>query len=712
MSYILEAAPKSDSYLNSPENPIYIGGEKGKPGEVICVRGVYVTVPKPPFQRSISNWNRKVENQYWERTDFSGFEDMSKEEQEIFLDEEFDKIENGYWFYNDGEPTYLTGQHYYYLNYIKLDIGYPEFRYRDLFFFYFWEASVRHPKSYGVTMTKPRRMGASWIAVGILLRDVTRMREALGGILSKTGLDAKKFFTRKLVRAYRDLPSFLRPENASGTNPKSSLDFTETSIRSKETLKNKKSNTTTTLNSYIEWRNTSENSFDSEKVYRLVYDEIGKIEERIDLNDQLDTILRCMYDNGEIIGKCFAPSTINRMERGGGQYKEVYYASKFSETIEEATPTGLWAYFVPAYDGLGGFIDKYGKSIIEVKKGQRYYDRFNKPIVEGSLNYLKTKRKLAAKKGPSALIEEKRKMPFNELEAFYFQQDDGVLDAGRIQMQIDHNESMLRLPVQRGDFHWADEPFGKVRFEPSENGKFLVSWMPPPQMQNRWLFKGNKKVPANQHMVRGGADPFAVDVALYGGSKGGFHLKTTALAADGVPVLTTILEYVFRPPLARIFSEDVLKACIFYGASLLCESNIKNLIDYFEENGFTYYLIDRPSFTYGKNASRSLKKEKGIPTATQNVIMHHLEMLNIGILEEIGENESGKMGEFPFMKTLSQLQQYNLANRSALDSVVSWGYANVAVHLGLNEIKERNKSSVPLLNTYKRGGKFYYRRYQ
>ena len=670
---------------------------------------MYVELPKAPYKRSIANWNRKPVSQYWERYDYIDIEEKTKEYQEKWLDDEFDRIENGYWYYNFGEQIYLTGQHYYYLNYIKLDIGYPEFRYRDLFFFYFWEAAKNHNTCYGITMTKPRRMGASWMAVGILLRDVTGMREALGGILSKTGLDAKNFFKRKLVKAYRDLPLFLRPENASGTNPATSLDFTEISKRSHKSARSKEIGSKHTLNSFIEWRNTSENSFDSEKLYRLVYDEIGKIEERIDLNDQLDTILRCMYDNGNIIGKAFCPSTVNRMERGGGQFKEVYYASKFDEAEGETTPSGLWAYFVPAYDGLGGYIDQYGRSITEVKKGEKYFDRHGKQIKEGSISYLKRRRRLAAKKGPTALIEEKRKMPFTEKEAFYFAAEDAVLDTGRIQQQIDHNETLIHKGTVRGNFEWTDGFGSPVRWVPQQNGKFLVSDLLP-HIANGVTFKNGQKYPKNQHLIRGGADPFYKDVTLEGGSKGGFHLKTTKVGGDGVPKLKTILEYCHRPPLAKIFCEDVLKACLYYGASVLCESNIRNLIDFFEENGYRHFLINRPKNTYGKNATKNTRKEKGIPTASKDVIMKHLEELNLGVLEEIGELKDG-MGDFPFETTLNQLLQYNIENRTVLDTVVSWGYANLAVHMPLKEVAEQKKTAEPMVKTYKRGGRSYYRRY-
>jgi hypothetical protein len=571
---------------------------------------------------------------------------------------------------------------------------------------YHWEAAKIHNKCYGTTIVKGRRHGASWMAVGILLRDITQMKDALGGIMSKTGTDAKKFFKRKLVKAFRSLPKFLKPKTSSGDNPSTSLDFTIMSIRSKDSAKHKIEEDEV-LDSYIEWRNTAENSFDSEKLYRFVYDEIGKVEERVDLVDQLDTILRTQFDNDMVIGKTFAPSTVNRMDKGGGQFKEVYYATAFEDAEDGETPNGLWGYFIPAYDGYSGTIDRFGRSITVVKKGEKYYTRFGKQITEGSIAKLERKRRLAKKKGESSYIEECRKMPFKVEEAFYFSDQEAVLDQRTLLAQMNHEESKVVPGARRGDMIWTDGPFSKVKFQINPNGAFLVKWVPPPNMQNKWLFKNGKKFPANQHMIRGGADPYAVDTALYGGSKGAFHLRTTRMAEGDVPKTQTILEYNHRPKLARIFTDDILKACVFYGASLLPEANIKNIKDYFENNGYGHYLIDRPKSTYGKTATRSTQKDKGIPTATKDVIMSHLEYCRIGIMEEMGETEEEGMRDFPFTDTIYQLQQYNLDNRTVLDLVISYGYAVWACNLPLKDVKHREASGVPLVKNYakKSGGR-------
>jgi len=45
-----------------------------------------------------------------------------------YIEAEFDRRELGFWFYNNGKPTYMTGSHYVYLQWTSIDVGYPDFR--------------------------------------------------------------------------------------------------------------------------------------------------------------------------------------------------------------------------------------------------------------------------------------------------------------------------------------------------------------------------------------------------------------------------------------------------------------------------------------------------------------------------------------------------------------------------------------------------------
>ena len=45
-----------------------------------------------------------------------------------YIDEEFKRREEGFWFFNQGKPNYITGLHYMYLQWSKIDVGPPDKR--------------------------------------------------------------------------------------------------------------------------------------------------------------------------------------------------------------------------------------------------------------------------------------------------------------------------------------------------------------------------------------------------------------------------------------------------------------------------------------------------------------------------------------------------------------------------------------------------------
>ena len=71
-----------------------------------------------------------------------------------------------FWFYNKSVATYLTGTHYMYLQWSKIDVGKPDFREANRLFFIFWEACKADVRCYGMCYLKNRRSGFSFMASG------------------------------------------------------------------------------------------------------------------------------------------------------------------------------------------------------------------------------------------------------------------------------------------------------------------------------------------------------------------------------------------------------------------------------------------------------------------------------------------------------------------------------------------------------------------
>lgn len=207
--------------------------------------------------------------------------------QEIaWIKREWDRRLNGYWLFINGKATYMDGWHYFYCGYWNLDIGLPEYRYRDYLFFHFARFCYTDTKlpdgtdmerrlCYGFNYPKHRREGATYKAECINYEIVSRTRSVHGGIQSMDGDSAKDAFLDKLVNPWQKLPFFFKPKYTGSTAPKSVLMFDEPSIN--VTTKGGLANVDIGLQSKITYATTAARGFyDGKKLIFYHDDETGK----------------------------------------------------------------------------------------------------------------------------------------------------------------------------------------------------------------------------------------------------------------------------------------------------------------------------------------------------------------------------------------------------------------------------------------------------
>ena len=267
---------------------IVVISKSGEIGDIININGLAIALPKEPkklFKRS-----DKKENQYWERQELpqdlarinSIFQwndrpPLFKNKWVDYIEEEFDRRELGFWFYNNGKPNYITGAHYMYLQWTSIDVGYPDFREANRIFFLYWEACKADNRCFGLDYLKIRRSGFSFMGSSECVNTGTLVRDSRVGILSKTGSDAKKMFTDKVVPIANRLPFFFKPIQDGMDKPKTELAFRVPASKiTKKNMYDDVDEELTGLDTTIDWKNTDDNSYDGEKLLLLVHDESGK----------------------------------------------------------------------------------------------------------------------------------------------------------------------------------------------------------------------------------------------------------------------------------------------------------------------------------------------------------------------------------------------------------------------------------------------------
>jgi hypothetical protein len=683
---------------------------EGRVGEIVEIYGLDIALPKKPPRSEILFHDRPKKMQMWQRQPMpeelqrirsmdEWFEKPSEFRKRFssFIEKEFERRRNGVWFYNNGVPTYITGRHYMLLQWSKIDIGYPYYLAFQREIFLHMAACEADPRCIGQLYTKCRRSGYTNICASVLVDEATQVKDKLLGIQSKTGKDSQEnIFMKKVVPIFKSYPFFFKPIQDGTTNPRMELAFREPSKRI--TKNNKTSRTGDALNTIINWKNTTNNAYDGEKLHMLYLDEAGKWEKPVDIREAWRIERTCLIVGRRIVGKALVGSTVNPMDKGGEEYKTLWEDSDPNErNANGRTKSGLYRLFIPAYDALEGFFDEYGNAVTEDPDGTvRGID--DEDIDVGSKTYLRNERD-SLKNDPSELNEVVRQFPFTEEEAFRDSIEGSLFNIGKIYQQIDWNNNLFPNPVVKGNFMWKQKD-KEVIFSPNPNGRFRVSWHPDAQDRNKVADQRGKRSPGNSHIGVGGVDSYDLDQTVDGrGSKGALHLYNKFNMH--APSNMFVLEYASRPDLASIFYEDVLMAAFYYGYPLLVENNKYGIVRYFESRGYDNYLLDRPEHL-SSVSSRSNVKTKGIPSNSQDVIQSHAHAIETYIHNHVGlKAETEEVGNMYFNRTLEDWIGYKITNRTKFDLTISSGLALLAAQKVKKDKVKSNFSEKKFFRKYK-----------
>jgi hypothetical protein len=661
----------------------------GTQGKSVELGGLLIILPAQPPKKQIAGHEKSKRLQLWERIDMpqelsriksmDEWAEMPREFREKFrpyIEEEFRRRREGFWFYNNGVATYITGRHYMMLQWTKMDIGYPSYLAFQRDIFLHLAACESDPRCIGQLYTKCRRSGYTNICSSVLVDEATQIKDKLLGIQSKTGKDAQEnIFMKKVVYMFRSYPFFFKPIQDGTTNPRMELAFREPSKRI--TKNNKTSQSGEALNTVVNWKNTTNNAYDGEKLHLLYLDEAGKWEKPTDIRDAWRIQRTCLIVGRKIVGKAMVGSTVNPMDKGGKEYKDLWSDSNPAERNKNGrTRSGLYRLFIPAFESLEGFFDLYGEPVVN-DPDSPVEGIDGEEIYTGSKSYLKNERQ-GLLEDPSELNEVIRQFPFTTDEAFRDSVQSTLFNITKIYEQVQYNDELFPNPVVIGNFYWKNgEQDTEVAFKPDPNGRFHIAWMPPPEMRNQKKFDRNKRVAPNANIGVGGVDSYDLDATVDGrGSKGAMHMFNKFNMHH--PSNMFVLEYASRPPLAKIFYEDCLMASVFYGYPLLIENNKYGIARYFESRGYDGYLLDRPKHL-SNSAGAQRVKTKGIPSNSQDVIHAHAQAIEAYIHDHVGINhDSGEYGKMYFNRTLEDWIGFKIDNRTKYDLSISSGLCLLA----------------------------------
>ena len=705
--YISNSVKRSKTweYGYNEKYDVVIISKDGTLGDIYEINGLKVGLPNLPndkLPKGNNKWEPKEYPQELSRIK-TIFEWKSKSNEfkvkwVDYIQQEFESREFGHWFVNNGSPTYITGSHYMYLQWSKIDVGLPDFRESNRIFHIFWEACKADDRCFGMCYLKNRRSGFSFMSSSETANIGTISKDAKLGILSKTGADAKEMFINKVVPIVRNYPFFFKPIQDGMDNPKTELSFRVPAKKiTKKNMSDSDDDNISGLDTTIDWLNTADNSYDGQKLLNLVHDESGKWLVPNNILNNWRVTKTCLRLGSRIVGKCMMGSTVNALAKGGQNFKDLYYDSDPNKrNANGQTKSGLYSLFIPMEYNMEGFIDEYGFAVI---------DNPNNPIMGidgrlikvGAVTYWENEVE-ALKHDADALNEFYRQYPRTESHAFRDESKQSLFNLTKIYQQIDYNDSLIRDRVlTRGSFTWRNgQQDTEVIWTPDSRGRFLVSWIPPDSLRNNVVIKNGRKSPGNEEFGAFGCDPYDISgVVGGGGSNGALHGLTGTSLHPEVPSNMFFLEYVARPQTADIFFEEVLMACVFYGMPILAENNKARMLYHFKNRGYRGFSMNRPD----KNQAQLSKTEieiGGIPNTSEDIKQTHAACIESYVEQYVGFDteetyrDSDLIGNMYFTRTLEDWARYDINNRTKFDASISSGLAIMATrkHLFKTETKK------------------------
>jgi hypothetical protein len=614
-------------------------------------------------------------NQFWERQPLPDWYDKKRKEEERIIEEtgnrdyvisECEEVRkehwfkrmNGFWFYNDGEPTYITGLHWFYLNWWPIDVGYPWYFDYDRKRFYHLEYCAQDPRSYGRVEMGPRRCGKTYVGGVFTYEPASRTPHSNAGIQSKTNQDGKKVFGKAIVSQFRKLPHFFKPvyDTSSGTIPKSEIRFFNTSQKGKSVEQEVE------LESIIDFRPSGLYAYDGEKMITMLHDEVFKTEE-VDIYERFRVVKECLVDNitERIIGKALLTSTVEEIEGKLQCYMDLWDDSDPEKRDSNGhTKSGLYRYFISAAETRG--LDKYGKC-----------DKLkNEQTILNTIQGLGGDQK--------AVSDYKRKYPLSPKDAFRPQSKDCHYNLELLEDRYDILTT-IESKWRTGDFKLVNpnDIWKGVVFVEKKNGKFKLHKSLDLGDPNLWNQVGGTTVPIPRNKMRFclATDPFdhktTEDGRKSNGGISAFRKFDSRFPFDSDKF---VLTYANRPKTPSILYEDIIMACWFFGGDILYENN---------KPGFAEWCDGRNRFDM--NFSKFLihldgRKEPGIPGTPGS----HLEIVNhtLQYIEDCIDNEDS-------IDLIEEWIKFDINKTTKFDLGMTSGYNLIAANRFMSKVEKTKK---------------------
>tara|TARA_R110000787_G_scaffold205068_1_gene315555 strand:+ start:1256 stop:3052 length:1797 start_codon:yes stop_codon:yes gene_type:complete len=530
-----------------------------------------------------------------------------------FWDEQIERCKHGY---KPPGMDFITGKHYYYLNFYKIlgNSGEKGGRksliapwYRDMDKEYFDTFDTCKDEGKGMIVIKARDKGFSYMNSGILAQEYTFYPHNEVGIAAGLQVTADSFF-QKVKKGLYNQENIFRHSILKDADEVVRSGYKRKNIEGKWEIGG--------FQSVIHCRTMSNPEvFKGERLSVMVFEEAGEFKEL--LNAYMSS-KACFMDGDVQFGVPVIGGTGGDIETSSKDFMDMYY---------NADAFNLIPMFIPATKCYHGFFDtKTGISQEAEAKEKLVAER-------------EQLKKSDNQKGFNLHIQN---YPLTVEEAF-LQTKSSMFNVAKINDQRSAilSSTSLTNQIQKGYLEWEGEEMS-VRWIPDGAGPYRI--LAHPQKE----YKG---------LDIGGIDSYDQDQASTDSLGSAIIYRrfySTEMASNYV-----VAEYTERPRTAEEFWDGCLKLAVYYNSEMLIEFTKIGIIDYFKRMGGLKFLKERPTAAHSPKTVNRNRYGIQMNKHTKAVMEQYLQ-------KYVEEN----CDDIYFIDLLDELANYRVRNT---DRVIAFG---------------------------------------
>lgn len=630
-----------------------------------------------------------------------------------FYKQEIERRKNGVFFKNGDEIEYLTGHHYFMLQWCKLfgvkeDYGrYMEFQ-RDVFYLieHVWNGQF----ILGLFLSKAKKTGITQLFSCYYLNKSTMTRMQQMGIMSKKQDDAIDTNMMYYFHAFDGLPNAFKPTIESMAREEGSIKFGAKIFRGTDAKKYALSQTyqESALKTRVFAAPTKPRGFDAPVMDDEWFDEIPKYlqESHVHPKEVFETNNAAVKKQADIYGKAWLTSYTPEEDDAGFQETKIIYDNSKLHTKRgtNKTKSELICHHIPALYSYMSLIDKYGKC--NEKEANK--------IIEEELQRVKG--------DPRSYQSIKRQLARNEREAWESGGAKSVFNIINLTSHLyDLEEEINQSPEPLGKpayMEWENKLWevGKKDRRPRNHfcnvrliklteddimegkaGRFTIYQDIPAQLANDCLRYGRDDngnlIAPNRFVHIGGVDPtqYAAGKEVMEGSKNAaytlnFHNELLNAYNKAIQSKVIISRYFFRPDAANESFEDILKDIIYYSKLVVVEANAPYVATRLIEEGMGNFMIvrNKEGVLVRWKPWMKIGEDFNLIKRTANQDQNDLMETLVGLIANYIATDEEFLNYLKTIKDpelIKQLIHFDPKNTQVFDLVMAFGYALLAYQI-------------------------------